>query len=100
MDINRKAVGSGGTGDTVVGQENPSLEGTGRLNRLFWHTVPRYNSLRERSGTVYGTVRGFGIFEDRMVLSSKGLVYRRQKQVLKVGLEPTQSFPHMPLNFF
>ena len=74
-----KTVGNGGTVDTNVGRENPIISGQSVLAHFM------------------AQIMVFGIFDDRKVLASKGVISRRQYQVLKVGLEPTQSFPHMPL---
>ena len=61
-------------------------------------------SLPEKSQK-YGTVVAhfmvhFGLFRDfgdRKIFGTKGAFSGRANRVLKVGLEPTQSFPHMPL---
>ena len=96
----RKTVDSGGTGR----HDNRSRKSqTGRLKGYFRTTICRRGSLREnivaQLGKRMAHFRLFGIFEDRKDLASGGLSLVAKYVVLKVGLEPTQSFPHMPLNF-
>ena len=96
MNFSNTILISGETGRHVIGRKNPSSRGTGRLKRYF-KGISLDVTRRDVLATFLATYSKIGDFVGRKIFSLKGLFIEENVDVLKVGLEPTQSFPHMPL---
>ena len=96
MNFSNTILISGETGRHVIGRKNPSSRGTGRLKRYF-KGISLDVTRRDVLATFLATYSKIGDFVGRKVLALGDVILDANTVVLKVGLEPTQSFPHMPL---